>query len=73
MTAMQRAECRHFKWKIDECLYEAGVVTVAIRDPEVSKDIEQFYKMEGFEVKTSEDPLSALKSFTVQPKPPVQF
>lgn len=73
MTPMQRAECRYLKWKIDECLYTVGDANIAIRDHEVASAIEQFYKMEGFEVKTSEDPLSAPRSFTVRPKPPVQF
>jgi len=55
MTALQRAEIRHFKWKIDENLHRDGYATFLVGDPEVQEALCKFYLQEGFEVKTFGD------------------
>lgn len=69
MTAMQRAECRYLKWEVDSDLVKHGSSLIVAEDEMVRTAMVQFYRMEGFEVSVSEDQ----RSFTVQPKPPVQF
>lgn len=50
MTALQRAEVRHLKWKIDECLYTEGYALLSARDPEVQEALKKFYLQEGFQI-----------------------
>ena len=69
MTAMQRAECRYLKWEVDSDLVKHRSSLIVAEDEMVRTAMVQFYRMEGFEVSVSEDQ----RSFTVRPKPPVQF